>query len=201
MNDKKKVARIAAIALSIAIVVVVVIILVVHQYNQYLLGPGHEDSHEEIPGIETQEEVAIYNQNTIDQIVGRERMVSQYRCLQQTFLLDDEKKTATKENDSPEGLANYYGATIKIENLKGYVMTPTEWTYYTTIELSDGRAYDWFLRLDTDYRYSYSVVKNPANGNSYYCTSGDNDIPTEEVTNWITNTLKIAPNTVSNFKY
>lgn len=200
MRDKRNAVKTLAIAATCIVAVVIVVILLIFQYIQYRQGPGHEDVHEEDSDIEYREEVAIYNQETVDAIIGRERAVSQYRCMQNIFLLPTEKESATSKNNSPEGLDNYYGATIDKENIGSLKMTPSEWSYSIPIKLSDGRKYDWFLRLDTDYRYSYSVVKNQAIGTLYYCVSDESNIPSDEVSDWMINTLQIDPYLVGNFK-
>ena len=122
-----------------------------------------------------------------------------YRCLQNVFLSEDEKKTAPHKNESPEGIESYYGATILKETLKGYIVTPQEWTYQVSIKISDGRVYDWYYRLNTNYEYAYSVIRNNKSNSYSYCPSDRANIPKSEVLDWLENSMKISPESLANF--
>lgn len=177
-----------------------VLFVVLFAFRDYFWGntSQYEDDGED-KDINIQEAIAIYNQEFIDKSAGRERTAPMYRCLQNVFLSEDEKKTAPHKNESPEGIESYYGATILKETLKGYIVTPQEWTYQVSIKISDGRVYDWYYRLNTNYEYAYSVIRNNKSNSYNYCPSDRANISKSEVLDWLENSMKISPESLANF--
>lgn len=200
MRLDKEMVRKILIILGIIFVIGILVLVVYYFINMDSInGVVKGDNHEEFADIEQQEAIAIYNQSFVDKNVGRERSVPMYRCLQDFFLKDSEKKTATHKNNSPENADNYYGATIMTDTITAPVMTPEEWTYKVNISISDGRMYDWYYRIDTDFEYAYSIIHNPSNNSYHYCPSDKMNIPLDEVKMWLQNSLGITPEVIDDF--
>lgn len=198
-DKKRKIIRIATIAGAAIFALAVIVALILYIINPDLFRPKDKPDDGTYAELETEETIAVYGQDVLDRYVGRKTSTPIYRCLQQHFLTENEKKSAPHKNVSPENEDNYYGATIDEKTVKGLIVTPEEWTYKINVRVSDGRLYDMYYRINTDLEYVYAVVYNRNNSSYHYCASDSDNIPLDEVKAWLQNSLRIAPEAIANF--
>lgn len=142
-EKKRKKIQIGLIVGGIVFVLLVVIISIVLMGSR----PEEKDSG---PGSEIEEFSAVFeNRYQLAQLYGDDGSGEILAQMEKVIFDEEEMKSATSENVSPDEFDNHYTVEIMETSVKKYTEFPL--VYVFDVKVSDGRNYKVYSRQDTEY--------------------------------------------------